>query len=169
MADAFLYVVRRPTDGARKVGFTSDTTSRLYNINSSQGCRCALEYAEARTISVAIESAEKHAHALLWESRVEGEWFAVDLETAQQAVAAAFDAAELGGTMLKPPRGKSAKTETFTVKVSRQWLKDLDDWRRLEKDLPSRTEAIMRMCDKAFAERAPAIEEWYATGKMPAA
>lgn len=166
MAEAFLYVVLRPTDGARKVGYSINPAMRTGDISAKQRCACVLEYTEACTAENAIEAAERHAHALLWYAHVKGEWFAVDLDTAKQAVTTALEAAARGGPFRRPPV-KRAKTETFTISATAQWVADLDNWRRLEPDLPTRTAAITRICEAAFAERAEAIEEYYATGKMP--
>jgi hypothetical protein len=165
MADAFLYVVHRQSDGARKVGYSASPENRLIAIRGEQRCACTIEF--AGQCAADAQFAEKHAHALLWEHRVEKEWFAVDLETAQQAVTAALEVAERKGPFRKPPRQGANNTITLTIKVSPEWMMKLNDWRRLEPDLPGESTAIRRICEAAFEERAPAIEEWYATGKTP--
>lgn len=166
MADAFLYVVHRPTDGARKVGYSGNPVLRLADINRQQKCHCTLEYSEACTAENAIAAAERHAHAMLWHAHVRGEWFAVDLDTARQAIAAAMEAAARGGPFRRPPV-KRAKTETFTISATERWVADLDDWRRLEPDLPTRTAAITRICEAAFEKRAVEIDEFRMTRKLP--
>jgi hypothetical protein len=45
-------------------------------------------------------------------------------------------------------------TETFRMRVSMDFLKTLDDWRRQEEDLPSRSEAARRLIEAGIkAER----------------
>lgn len=39
------------------------------------------------------------------------------------------------------------KTETFTMRVPRGYFDPVDDWRRVQPDLPSRAEAIRRLVD----------------------
>lgn len=165
MPEAFLYIVRRQSDGARKVGYSLNPETRLIAIKGEQRCACVIEFAGQCATNAPY--AEKHAHALLWGHRVEKEWFAVDLETAQQAVIAALDTAANRLPFRKPPRRGADRSITLTLKVSPEWIMKLNDWRRLERDLPSEPEAIRRICEAAFAERAPAIEEWYATGRLP--
>jgi hypothetical protein len=38
----------------------------------------------------------------------------------------------------------------FQMRVSDDWLRTIDDWRRQQPDLPSRAEAIRRLVDKAL-------------------
>jgi hypothetical protein len=165
MGAEFLYVVRRESDGARKVGYSLSPETRLIAIKGEQRCPCVIEF--AGQCAANAQFAEKHAHALLWPHRIEGEWFAVTLDTAQEAVISALDVASRGGPFRKPPRQTSGRTITLTLKVSPEWIMKLNDWRRLEEDLPSEPEAIRRICEAAFADREPAIEEYYATGKLP--
>jgi hypothetical protein len=39
----------------------------------------------------------------------------------------------------------STITETFRARVTPEWLRTLDDWRRKQPDLPNRTEAMRRL------------------------
>jgi hypothetical protein len=41
-------------------------------------------------------------------------------------------------------------TTRFEMRASPVWLKALDDWRRVQPDLPSRAEAIRRLVDKGL-------------------
>jgi hypothetical protein len=38
----------------------------------------------------------------------------------------------------------------FQMRASEEWLKQIDDWRRKQPDLPSRAEAIRRLVEKAL-------------------
>jgi hypothetical protein len=40
--------------------------------------------------------------------------------------------------------------KTFQMRASEEWLRRIDDWRRLQPDLPGRAEAIRRLVDKAL-------------------
>jgi hypothetical protein len=43
------------------------------------------------------------------------------------------------------------QTHLFQMRVSQPFLKKVDDWRRVQPDLPARAEAIRRLVDKALA------------------
>jgi hypothetical protein len=50
------------------------------------------------------------------------------------------------------PRGRPTKRpqdRLFQMRVSEQFLKTVDDWRRWQTDLPSRAEAIRRLVEMA--------------------
>jgi hypothetical protein len=42
-----------------------------------------------------------------------------------------------------------ANTERFEMRVSKQFIKMIDDWRRLQDPLPTRGEAVRFLCEKA--------------------
>lgn len=42
------------------------------------------------------------------------------------------------------------KNRTFQMRASDSWLKQLDDWRRKQADLPGRAEAIRRLVEIAL-------------------
>ena len=44
-----------------------------------------------------------------------------------------------------------ADTEPITVRLTQRLLDELDDWRRLQKDLPNRPEGIRRMMEIVIA------------------
>lgn len=140
----YLYVVLRPSDGARKVGQSVNPAARLLGINTEQSMRCSVEY-QAECSEHQIDAAEKHAHALLWDSTLGREWFAVDQDAARAAVDAAIAAARDDAPMLKPPRPSARKYERLEMRVDETWLKQIDDWRRKQDDLPSRAEALRRL------------------------
>ncbi|WP_156441536.1 MULTISPECIES: hypothetical protein [Sphingomonadales] len=41
---------------------------------------------------------------------------------------------------------------TFQMRVDDEFLRQLDDWRRLQPEIPSRSEAIRRLVQEAMAE-----------------
>ena len=42
------------------------------------------------------------------------------------------------------------KSQRFELRVSEDFLRAIDDWRRQQPDLPSRAEAIRRLVEKAL-------------------
>jgi hypothetical protein len=50
------------------------------------------------------------------------------------------------------PPGK-VQDRALQMRVSEQFLRTIDDWRRKQPDLPSRTEAIRRLVEKAIEKR----------------
>jgi hypothetical protein len=56
------------------------------------------------------------------------------------------------GRRLGRPPGK-VQDHAFQMRVSEQFLRTVDDWRRKQPDLPSRTEAIRRLVEKGIGKR----------------
>jgi hypothetical protein len=53
---------------------------------------------------------------------------------------------------IRRPRGRPSQhpqDRPFQMRVSEDFLRTVDDWRRRQKDLPSRAEAIRRMVELA--------------------
>lgn len=142
----YLYVVLRPSDGARKVGQSVNPAVRLVGINTEQRMRCELEYS-AQCPDDHVDAAERHAHALLWDARVEGEWFNVKAETAQAAVDAAIAAALAGEPPQRPPK-RGNKTARFEMRIDHVMMEQLDYLRMREPDLPTRAEMVRRLVDR---------------------
>lgn len=141
----YLYVVLRPSDGARKVGQSVNPAVRLVGLNSEFRERCILEHTAECPLDH-IDAAEKHAHALLWDARVEGEWFSVKMETARAAVDAAIATALAGEPLQKPH--KHSRTERFEMRVDKEMMDALDFLRAQEKDVPTRAEMLRRIVDR---------------------
>lgn len=45
---------------------------------------------------------------------------------------------------------EKSKDRSFQMRVDDEWLERVDDWRRQQKDLPPRAEAIRRLVAKAL-------------------
>ena len=59
-------------------------------------------------------------------------------------------------TSNRRPRGRPSKQpqdRPFQMRVSEEFLRMVDDWRRRQKDLPSRAEAIRRLVESATKQR----------------
>ncbi len=54
---------------------------------------------------------------------------------------------------------KLAQDRPFQMRVSENFLRTVDDWRRRQKDLPSRAEAIRRLVELAVRSKAPSERE----------
>jgi hypothetical protein len=50
--------------------------------------------------------------------------------------------------MIRPT--EEPKDTTLQMRVSQSFLKAIDNWRRKQEDLPSRSEAIRRLCEQAL-------------------
>ena len=50
---------------------------------------------------------------------------------------------------------KELQDRPFQMRVSEEFLRKVDDWRRRQKDLPSRAEAIRRLVELAAALKIP--------------
>jgi hypothetical protein len=102
---SYLYVIRAPS-GRRKIGLTVNLEQRLKKLGQSSSicefgefvCEFSVECDAAK-----VNAVEAHAHALLWDRRIRGEWFWVDLDTAREAIAAAQIASDTGAPMLRRP------------------------------------------------------------------
>lgn len=145
----YLYVIRSPS-GLRKVGSSIAPLARarqLSTINTiDEAGTFTLEY--QRECPDPAVDAEKHAQALLAPARVrlKREYFQVGLEMATAAVDAAIDAASAGEPLMKPP--PSGRTERFEMRVSDKMIEQLDCLRRLESDMPTRSEMLRRLVDR---------------------
>lgn len=50
-------------------------------------------------------------------------------------------------------KGMTRTNDTpFQMRVSKAWLKSLDDWRRTQPDIPSRAEAVRRLVELGRAK-----------------
>lgn len=45
------------------------------------------------------------------------------------------------------------KDRTFQMRASDDWPRKVDDWRRVQPDIPARAEAIRRLVDKGLSEK----------------
>ena len=46
--------------------------------------------------------------------------------------------------------GMERKDRTFQMRASDDWLRKVDDWRRVQPDIPARAEAIRRLVEKGL-------------------
>ena len=49
--------------------------------------------------------------------------------------------------------GMERKDRTFQMRASDEWLRKVDDWRRVQPDIPARAEAIRRLVEKGLSEK----------------
>jgi hypothetical protein len=101
----YLYVIRA-SRGLRKVGYSVDVEGRRYKLSRNN---CIHDYGHGMEIEwtyphdpTTIAAIEAHAHAVLWDWRVKGEWFNVSLDAAMDAVADALHASGAGALRKRP-------------------------------------------------------------------
>lgn len=92
----YVYVLLN-VNGIRKIGQSVRPDDRSKEL-SLRGPRCWVEF-KVLCLEYHMRTAERHAHALLWNHWVTGEWFAVDAGTAARAVMAGVTAARYGETV----------------------------------------------------------------------
>lgn len=100
----YLYVIRSPR-GLRKIGYSINVEQRMAGMRSNNCihdrgemiCESADFYDPATVAGI-----EGHVHAILWNWRVKGEWFAVPLEMALDAIADAVSAHAAGRLRTRP-------------------------------------------------------------------
>jgi len=124
---SYLYVICTPS-GVRKVGYARDPYSRCIGVSSQLGMRCALEY-EAEIRDDMVRVAEKHAHALLWEKRTDGEYFDVDAGTARRAVDDAAYRVLMGNGFKVPPRPEPPAQERVNFVIDPDLRRQIKRWR----------------------------------------
>lgn len=49
--------------------------------------------------------------------------------------------------------GMERKDRTFQMRASDEWLRKVDDWRRIQPDIPARAEAIRRLVEKGLSDK----------------
>ena len=110
---AFVYVIGAP-DGPVKVGVTNDVESRrsVLQVASLTALEISLSVPLSRREAFAVE---RHAHWLLKDQRVRGEWFRVASADAVKAVQAARHAVA---------RGEGHSKRQVTERVPKDKLKD---------------------------------------------
>jgi len=132
---AFVYVIGC-ADGPYKVGYSASPGNRLFAL----GLGSRPGYAVLHTVECSrARDVEQMAHHLLQEDRIKGEWFTASLEKCREAIDRAHELVQQGHSI--PP------SERLELHVTLAFLRRIDDWRRAQPDLPSRSEAIRRIVD----------------------
>lgn len=141
-----LYVIRSPS-GLRKIGYTCTPRARLTGVRHANAIREQGEFTYehfAECDEPLLRSAEKHAHVLLWDEHRKGEWFAVDLPTAQMAIDAGIGAARLGWPAPKKP---GALTGKLTFMIAAQEFAMIEDAMR-----ENRLRSVSAFCRQLLLE-----------------
>jgi len=136
--NAKLYVMRRG-DGVLKLGHSQDPAFRKKQLGGPD-----LELVHETDFITHAERAERLAHKVLANKRIRGEWFKATLEQALEAIQIAIrQAQELGACV--------AHKENHQVQLSRETKSLMDELRKAEPDLPSRSEMLRRLIERAAA------------------
>jgi hypothetical protein len=132
-----IYFLQSDRDGLVKIGRTKDLTSRLKSLGVATVAALRL----IRSLD-APDWVETWLHQHFYARHSRGEWFHYHPEML---------------TVVPPDVFDPSNSEALTLRISRAQLRQLDDWRRGQPDLPSRTEAIRRLMTLTLgAPKAPA-------------
>lgn len=144
--NAKIYVMKAH-DGTIKLGHSVDPIRRSRQIGKM------VSVVHQTDIIEHVEKIERLAHRVLalHGKHLRGEWFEARIEDAILAIDIATRQAEnelhLGGRLGKP----AEMTSAIPVRIADNIVTALDDLRRLEADIPSRSEMIRRLIDRAHA------------------
>lgn len=160
--NAKIYVMRAE-DGTLKLGHSVDPERRAKQVGR------AVEVVHETDVLEQVERIERLAHRVLalHGRHIRGEWFEASLDEAVRAIEIATRQAEqqelvLGGDLRRinsvshsgrAEAGSWASPPTLSVRMDVEHLQMIDDLRRLESDLPTRTEMARRCIEIVAAER----------------
>ena len=135
--------------GLVKVGFSKNPRRRMKEPDIRRRWRNVQLVHETSAQDDALEI-ERLAHRILVLSakNIQGEWFSATVEQAISAICLAID--QWNGRQLKlgaPVR--RVMTETIVLMLSKSELETLESLRRVEKDIPTRSEMIRRLIERA--------------------
>lgn len=136
--NAQVYILQAE-DGTIKVGHSVNPEKRMHQLG-----RSGLKVVHASGMIVDAEKVERAAHKLLKLAgkHVRGEWFSASIQEALDAIDVAQRIAD--GLDVLPGR------DTFLqMRIADEIVAKLDDLRRVEADLPSRSEMIRRLIERA--------------------
>lgn len=143
-------------DGLVKVGISGNPHLRRASVAVTSGQPVTVEHmTEARSDALDIESV---AHRLLKEKHHQGEWFSATVEEAISAIGLAIDIVDgrapdtVADVWFCRRKGSvEQKTERLNLAADPEFIRLLDEWRRQQDDLPSRSEALRRTAMKTMA------------------
>jgi len=146
-----LYVIRAPS-GARKIGQSIHAPMRLTQLKTYNAIKeygdLVIEY-ELPCPPNYLTAGERHAHALVWDHRIKGEWFTIDAEQARSAVDAAVAAAQAGGPFIKPKRKRETmKRSSLAIPIS---LYQLAEDYRFESRHRNMNDALLDLIETGLA------------------
>lgn len=139
-----IYVIRSE-HGSVKIGMATNANWRLHTLRAGSPGRLSLAF-EGESEAAAVPAIEARAHALLAASRETGEWFAVSVDKAVQAVMTA--AQQLGFEIHRPTPER--RITRLHMHMPTSLAKRIDEWRRQQPDLPNSMEAARRLIELAL-------------------
>ena len=152
-----VYAMQR-ADGAVKIGISGDLRHRCFSLKAQTRQNVEVSYkTDIRDDARLVESV---AHRLLKDKQHLGEWFWVSVEEATAAISHAVDIIEgrmpdvTADAWFSPSKrtGPTEKTERLNLTAEPEFIRMLDDWRRRQPDLPSRSEALRRTSMKTLRD-----------------
>jgi hypothetical protein len=148
-----IYVVSSSPE-VMKIGIAIRPERRISTLRTSSSAPLAVEFLGECEMAAQLEA---RAHRILAQANLCGEWFSVSARQAIDAVMRA--AAELGCEIKSQPIGHfrarawrppgSKQDRPFQMRVNDDFLALVDEFRRGEPDMPSRSEAIRRIVEQS--------------------
>jgi Meiotically up-regulated gene 113 len=132
-----VYLMKR-RDGAVKVGISCSPKSRRGQLESELGINISIDSIWA--VDGIARDVERRAHRILRQDQIQGEWFGVEIPDAVSAVMQA--ASELGLAITKVESFSSDDTEPMTIRLPRDVIRAIDEARRQEDPIPTRTDIV---------------------------
>ena len=140
----YVYVMKG--NRACKVGYTGRLDVRLKEVAANPTLKGESPEYFFMLATGNAKAVERHAHYLLWESHVKGEWFNIDAESAAYAVLDAQRAIDAGE--VTPKFRARGCVETVQMRMAAGDIERLDTLRKTETDLPSRSEMVRRLISR---------------------
>lgn len=136
-----VYVIQSDA-GPVKIGVSGDPEYRLRQLIGSQPFAAKIVHCVSEP-SLPAYQIEAVAHSLLASFHRRGEWFDVTPEQAAEAIQSAIDLINEGDlTSLEKSSKQSARLQMV---ISPEEIAHIDNWRRHQTPLPSRSEAIRQL------------------------
>ena len=165
-----VYILQRP-DGLIKVGFSTDPTKRLRNLETQGGFDAVNAWVSIPSENA--KSAEHKAHESMADRRVIGEWFNVEFDDALNAVLAALAAKNEHEQVVDTPFNANtlAARLVFARKAAGMRQEDLAKASGVGRDVIAKTEIGITKIPRGIEEIAAALNvspAWLAFGIIPA-
>ncbi|KRE07497.1 hypothetical protein ASE63_22625 [Bosea sp. Root381] len=149
MRERYVYVIGED-DGPQKIGLSWYPPNRRAFLARVTAKRLKLHH-YAAVSAVDVYAVERLAHWRLRDLRLEGEWFNITPSAAAEEVEQAVLAFAAGD---RAPYAEPKEVERATVIAPASMMARVEEWRRKQTKIPSKSEAIRMLVDQALANEA---------------